>query len=120
MRNIFKTFKENKTLLEENHTLKVQIEALNEFKKIFDDYYHSISSHKIIEKKYDNAIVLGGAFMFDNIDEMYCSANYCKKRVIDEIVKQLEPYIEFDLVDNKAYGAKTLKGRLTVVRGELK
>lgn len=118
MRNIFKAFKENKTLSEENHTLKVQIEALNEFKKNFDDYYHSISSHRIIEKKYDKTIVLGGAFMFDNIDDMNCSADYCKKRVINEIVKQLEPYIEFDLVDNKTYGTKTLKGQLTVVRGE--
>lgn len=119
MRNIFKTFKENKTLSEENHTLKAQIETLNEFKKNFDDYYHSISSHKIVEKRYANTIVLGGAFMFDNIEDMCCSADYCKQRVVDEIVKQLEPYIEFDLVDNRAYGTKTLKGQLTVVRGEL-
>lgn len=118
MRNIFKTFKENKTLSEENRTLKAQIETLNEFKKNFDDYYHSISSHRVIEKKYDNATVLGGVFMFDNIDDMNCSADYCKKEVINQISRQLEPYVEFDLVDNRAYGTKSLRGKLTVLKGE--
>lgn len=111
-------FKKNKVLLEENRTLKAQIEALKEFRKGFDEYYHSISSHKIVEKRYNNVIVVRGAFNFDNINTLHYPTDYCKKEIIDKIAQQLEPYVEFDVVDNNAYGTKTLVGKLMITKGE--
>ena len=117
MRNIFKTFKENKKLLEENRVLSSQITALTEFKKSFDDYYQSISSHRIIEKRYGNTVVVSGALKLDDLS-MHCPQDECKRRVVNEIAQQLEPYVEFDLVDDRYYGTKTYVGRLMVLQGE--
>ena len=118
MRNIFKIFKENKELKEENKILTSKTEALTEFRKNFDKFYNSMSSYKIVERRYDNAIVLGGAFHFDNMGDIHYPTDECKRIVVQEIARQLEPYIEFDLVDNDCYGTKILRGKLTVYKGE--
>ena len=54
MRNIFKTFKENKELLEENKILKAKNESLTQFRKNFDNYYRDISDTKVIKRRYNN------------------------------------------------------------------
>jgi hypothetical protein len=115
MRNIFKTFKENKILLEENKILKAQNESLEHFRKDFSDYYHDISSTKIITKNYSNTVELIGHFTLDN-NSIYCPTDECRDRIIYALSKQLMPFIEFDIVDNRAYGTKDIVGRLSVLQ----
>ena len=114
MRNIFKTFKENERLSEENKILKAQYESLMEFKKNFDKYYHDISDVRIIERSYNNKIVLNSTLTLD-IENSYCPTDICKERIVQEIAKKLMPFVEFDVVDNRAYGVKDLIGRLIVL-----
>lgn len=114
MRNIFKTFKENKRLSEENKILKAQYESLLEFKKNFDSYYHDISDVKIIERSYDNKVVLNGTLTLDT-ENSYCPTDICKERIVHEISRKLMPFVEFDVIDNEAYGTKDLIGRLFVL-----
>ena len=109
MRNVFK---ENKKLLEENKILKAQSEALEKFRVNFDNYYHETSGIKMIAKSYDKQVVLNGTFRFD--DRMACCPiEECKRRLISDMARQLEPFVEFDVVDDP-YGHKTLIGRLIV------
>ena len=114
MRNIFKTFKENERLIEENKILKVQYESLMEFKSNFDRYYHDISDVRVIERSYDNKVILNGVFTLDT-ENSYCPTDICKDHIVHEIAKKLMPFIEFDVVDNRAYGVKDLIGRLIVM-----
>lgn len=114
MKNIFKTFKENKRLTEENKVLKAQYESLMEFKENFDRYYHDISDVRIIERSYDNRVVLNSSLALD-MENSYCPTDICKERIVYEIAKKLMPFVEFDVVDNKAYGVKDLIGRLIVL-----
>lgn len=112
MKNIFKIFKENKKLIEENKILKAQNEALEKFRVSFDNYYHETSGTKIIGKSYDKQVVLNGTFKFD--DRMvYCPIEECKRRLINDMTRELEQFVEFDVVDDP-YGHKTLIGRLIV------
>lgn len=113
MRNIFKTFKDNKRLIEENKILKAQNESLTQFRENFDKYYHDISTPKIIERRYDDVITLNGSFNF-NEDMYYLPIDECKKRIVKDISNNLMPYVEFDVVDNM-HGTKSLIGRLLVV-----
>lgn len=114
MRNIFKTFKENERLSEENKILKAQYESLMDFKKSFDNYYHKLSDIKVIEKTYDNKMVVTGVCTFD-LEGMHTPVDMCKERVAREITRKIMPFIEFDVVDNRAYGTKDLVGRVFVV-----
>lgn len=114
MRNIFKTFKENKSLLEENKLLKAQNEALTEFRKNFDNYYHDISGVKVITRSYDNKVVLSGTFSLDR-EGAYCPTDMCKEDIAYKISRQLLPLIEYDVIDNKACGTKSIVGRLIVL-----
>ena len=114
MRNIFKTFKENKRLIEENKILKAQNEALTEFRKGFDKFYNDIADVKVITRTYDKKLVLSGTFSLDR-DTMYCPTDRCKEYIADHIAKQLVPLIEYDVVDNRAYGTKDMVGRLTIL-----
>lgn len=114
MRNILKTFTENERLLEENKILKAQYESLMEFKNNFDKYYHDISGARIIERSYDNKVVLNGVFSLD-MENSHCPTDICKEHIVHEIAKKLMPYVEFDVVDNRAYGVKDLIGRLIVL-----
>lgn len=77
MRNIFKTFKENKRLLEENKLLKAQNDALAEFRKSFDNYYNDISGVRVITRNYDKKLVLTGSYSLDR-NGMYCPTDVCK------------------------------------------
>lgn len=119
MRNIFKTFKENKILLEENKLLKAQNEALTEFRKSFEDYYNDISGVKVIEKTYKNNVVLSSTITLDeNINHM--PVDRCKEDIVYRLSRQLMPYVEFDIVDNKfcdnrPRGTKDMIGRLRVL-----
>ena len=113
MKNIFKTFKENEKLIEENKILKAQNEALEQFRAAFDDYYHKISGVNIIKKNYGRQVVLNETFKFD--DRTACfPIEECKRRLISNMARQIEPFVEFDVVDDP-YGHKTLTGRLIVV-----
>ena len=114
MRNIFKTFKENGKLTEENKILKAQYESLMEFKSNFDRYYHDISDVRIIERSYDNKVILNGVFTLD-MENSHCPTDVCKDYIVHEIAKKLMPFVEFDVVDNRAYGVKDLVGRLIVL-----
>ena len=114
MRNIFKTFKENQKLLEENKILKAQNEALAEFRKGFDDYYKDVSGVKFITRNYDKHLTLQAAVSMDR-ENMYCPTDICKERIARELAQQLIPVIEYDVADNRAYGTKDIVGRLTVL-----
>ena len=114
MRNIFKTFKENERLLEENKLLKAQNDALAEFRKKFDNYYNDISGVRVITRNYDKKLVLTGSYSLDQ-NGMYCPTDVCKEYIVREISKQLLPLIEYDVTDNEAYGTKNIVGRLTVL-----
>lgn len=114
MRNIFKTFKENKALLEENKLLKAQNEALAEFRKSFDNYYNDVSGVRVITRNYDKKMVLSGSFSLDR-DGLYCPTDVCKEKIISQISRQLLPLVEFDVVDNEPYGTKDIIGRLTIM-----
>ena len=114
MRNIFKTFKENQKLLEENKILKAQNEALVEFRKSFDNYYKDISGVKFITKNYDKHLTLQASVSMDR-ENMYCPTDICKERIARELAQQLMPVIEYDVADNRAYGTKEIVGRLTVL-----
>jgi hypothetical protein len=114
MRNIFKTFKENKRLEEENKLLKAQNEALTEFRKSFDNYYNNISCVKVITRNYDKQVVIKASHSLDR-DSMYCPVDVCKEDIARKMARELLPLIEFDIVDNKAYGIKEIVGRLIVM-----
>ena len=114
MRNIFKTFKENKKLLEQNKILKAQNESLIQFKKSFDDYYHKISGVKIIATQQRNQVVLNSILTLDS-DGMHCPIDVCKRHIVGDISQQLLPFIEFDVVDNNPYQTKDLVGKLTIL-----
>lgn len=111
MRNIFKAFKENKRLLEENKLLKAQNEALAEFRKSFDNYYNDISGVRVITKNYDKNIVLSASFSLDR-DGLYYPTDMYKEKIVSQISKQLLPLVEFDIVDNESFGTKDIVGRL--------
>lgn len=114
MRNIFKTFKENKSLLEENKLLKAQNEALTEFRKSFDNYYNDISGARVITRNYNKKMVLSGSFSIDR-NGLYCPTDVCKEKIVNQISKQILPLVEFDVVDNEPYGVKDIVGRLTIL-----
>ena len=114
MRNIFKTFKENKSLLEENKLLKAQNEALTEFRKSFDSYYNDVSGARVIARNYDNKMVLSGSFSLDR-NGMYYPIDVCKEKIVSQISRQLLPLVEFDIIDNEPYGIKDIVGRLTIL-----
>lgn len=114
MRNIFKTFKENKSLLEENKILKAQNEALMQFKESFDSYYRTISGVKFIPVSYDNQVILNSVLTLDE-EYMHCPISICKERIADNLSKQLLPFIEFDLIDNYAYRSRDLIGKLIIL-----
>ena len=114
MRNIFKTFKENKTLLEENKLLKARNEALTEFRKNFDNYYNDISGVRVITRNYDKKMVLSGSFSIDR-NGLYCPTDVCKEKIVNQISKQILPLVEFDVVDNEPYGTKDIVGKLTIL-----
>ena len=113
MRNIFKTFKENKVLLEENKLLKAQNEALAEFRKSFDNYYNDVSGARVITRNYDKKMVLSGSFSLDR-NGMYCPIDVCKEKIVSQISRQLLPLVEFDIIENEPYGIKDIVGRLTI------
>lgn len=123
MRNIFIRFKrykrlkeESERLLEENKILKAQNEALIQFKTNFDNYYHSISNPRIIESERCNIVTLNGAFDFIDLNDYHYPIERCKEDIVHKMCRQLEPYIEFDMVDNQAYGTKSLVGKLSIVK----
>lgn len=113
MRNIFKTFKENQKLLEENKILRAQNEALTEFRKNFDSYYKDVSGVKFITRNYDKHLTLQASVSMDR-ENMCCPTDICKERIARELAQQLMPVIEYDVADNRAYGTKDIVGRLTV------
>lgn len=111
MRNIFKTFKENKRLLEENaklseenKVLKVRNEALLEFKSKID-YYISMS----------NVIPLRSKCILDR-DRLNYPTEYYKMQLAKEISKLIIPHIEFDIEDNNEFGTKNLIGTLSILK----
>lgn len=114
MKNIFKVFKENKKLSEENKLLKLQNDALTEFRKSFDNYYADISGVKVITKNYDKQIVLSGTFSLDR-DGMYYPSDMLKEDIARKISKQLVPLMEFDVIDNEIDMTKDIIGRLIVL-----
>lgn len=114
MRNIFKTFKENKNLLQENELLKAQNKALMEFRKNFDNYYHAISGAKVMTRSYDNKAILSGTVSLDR-EGLYWPTDVCKEDIAHKISRQLLPFIEYDVIDNEAYGTKSIVGRLIVL-----
>lgn len=114
MRNIFKTFKENKKLLEENKLLKAQNEALSEFRKSFDNYYNEVSGVRLITRNCDKKVVLSGTFSLDR-EGMHCPIDMCKDYIIRKISQQILQFIEFDVVDNEPYNTKDIVGRLIVL-----
>lgn len=120
MRNIFKTFKDNKQLIEENKILKSKNDALENFKESFDKFYYSISSTKWVDRVYYDRVVLQGAFYLDDEYSLRCPSDICKKEIANRIAEQLQPYIEFDVIDNEAYGTKVWIGKLSVMKGETK
>lgn len=114
MRNIFKTFKENKVLLEENKRLKAQNEALMSFKGNFDNYYRNISGIKMIPVTYDNKIVLSGSYRLDDVSMHYPIA-MIKEHIAKDMAKNILPLIEFDIVDNVDYGTRDFVGRIVIL-----
>lgn len=137
MKNIFKVFKENKNLIEENKILveenerlieendvlivenkilEAKYESLMQFKTNFDNYYNSISKPQIIEYNRDNLIMLSGHFDFHDDNDWRFPSDRCKEEVFRQMFRKLEPYIEFDIVDNQAYGTKSLVGKLSVLK----
>lgn len=103
-----------KRLIEENKILKAQNESLMQFKKNFDNFYHDISDVRIIERNYNNRVVLNGVYSIDyrNLD---CPIDMCKEYIVRDMSRKLMPYVEFDIVDNEAYGTKDLVGRLLIM-----
>lgn len=130
MRNIFRIFKENKRLIEErenlleengqlseeNKILQTQNEALMQFKTNFDNFYNSISQPLIIHEEHHDIITLNSAFDFIDPNDYHYPIERCKEDVVRKMCRQLESYIEFDIVDNQAYGTKSLVGKLSVLK----
>ena len=115
MKNIFKTFKENKKLLEENKLLKAQNEALTEFRKNFDNYYTDISGIKIIHRDYDKQLMLNATFSLNN-ETLYCPIDMCKEEIVKKITRQILPLVEVEVVDNPVHMTKDIIGRLIVLK----
>ena len=103
-----------KRLIEENKILKAQNESLMQFKKNFDNFYHDISSSIIIERKYSDQVVLNGIYTIDH-ENLDCPIDMCKEYIVRDMSRKLMSYVEFDIVDNEAYGTKDLIGRLFVM-----
>ena len=114
MRNIFRTFKENQRLIEENKILKAQNDSLTEFRKGFDKFYNDIAGTKVFTRTYDKHLTLQASVSMDR-ENLYCPTDICKERIMRELSRQLMPVIEYDVVDNRAYGTKDIVGRLTVL-----
>lgn len=116
MKNIFKENKrllaETKKLTEENKILKAQNEALAQFRESFEAYYREVSGVKIITRNYDNAVTLNGAYILGEMGAYYPVEEF-KRKIIYDISKQLEPFIEYDMIDGPC--GKEFMGRLVVV-----
>ena len=112
MKNIFKTFKENEKLIEENKILKAQNEALAQFRKSFEAYYREVSGVKIITRNYDNIVTLNATCILGEMGAYYPVEEF-KRKIIYDISKQLEPFVEYDMVDGPC--GKEFMGRLIVV-----
>lgn len=114
MFDVFKIYKRNKELLEENKILKEQNEALMQFKKSFDNYYNDISGTKFIIKQDRNIVTLNGVCTLDK-EFMHFPTEECKMFIVEKISEQLMPFIEFDFVDNHVYRTKDIIGRLRIL-----
>lgn len=137
MRNIFRIFKEHKSLIEENKILveenerlieendvlivenkilEAKYESLMQFKTNFDNFYNSISKPMVIHEERYNIITLNSAFDFIDPNDYRYPIERCKEEVVRKMCRQLESYIDFDIVDNQAYGTKSLVGKLSIVK----
>lgn len=126
MRNIFKTFKENKMLLNENARLKFQNEVLinqNEnliqFKEEINEtlrMFKENTDNRICKRDVVNIAELRGSFAFNDINEIHCPIEQCKWYIAQDILKEIISYIEFDIVDNHEFNTKNLIGTLSVIK----
>lgn len=121
MRNIFKTFKENKALIEENKLLKAQNDALMNYKESFDKFYRDTTNTKILLRYWDQIVEVTGIV---SINEEYRSlpVSVYKDQIINDLTKKLSPFIEYDLRDDNYLSGnnKILVGKLKIAtnRGE--
>lgn len=111
MKNIFKIFKENQMLREENKLLQAKIEALNTFKENFDKFYHDVTSVHYVKIDREQVKLQSLSLMED-----FVPAEYIKEHISRDFAKQLEPFIKYDIQDDRMSGRKALVAWVDVLR----
>lgn len=112
----FKVFKKNSELREENKLLKAKIEALVEFRRGFETFYHKISSFKTITNVQKDVIAVREAATIESRHVPSIPADELKYILVQNMAKQLLPLVEFDVCDNHVMDAKELVGTLYIVK----
>lgn len=93
--NIFKTCKENKALKKQNEDLKLQIEALNNFKDSFKAFYNGVNSFKIVQSTREAVNLKAVA-----THEVGMPTEYIKDVIARDLVRQIKPFIEYDITED--------------------
>ena len=117
----FKLSKKNKELLEEIKILKAQLDILKEYKDCFN-YFDNYKRLKGITTSVNNekeVITIRGKFQL-NEDNFRCSPDRYKDIILMNMVKELIPFVELEVVDSFDCGSykydKTIVGKINVVK----
>lgn len=113
--DIFKTLKENRMLRKENEVLKIKYDTLSDFKKNFDTYYRELTGFKVITREHNDVLRMKSTCVIDK-SNIHIPINILKQELATNLCDQLLPIISFDILDNKARGAKELVGMLSVIK----
>jgi hypothetical protein len=111
MKNIFKIFKENQALREENKLLQAQIEALSTFKENFDKFYHDVTNVHYVKIDRKQVRLQSLSLIEDCIP-----TEYIKEHITMDFAKQLEPFIKYDLQDDYTSERKSLVAWIDILR----
>lgn len=117
----FKLSKKNKELLEEIKILKAQLDILKEYKGCFNyfDNYKRLKGITTLVNNEKEVITIRGKFQL-NEDNFRCSPDRYKDIILMNMVKELIPFIELEVVDSFDYGSykydKTIVGKINVVK----
>lgn len=117
----FKLSKKNKELLEEIKILKAQLDILQEYKDCFKyfDNYKRLKGITTLTNNEKEVITIKGKFQVNEDNFRYSSDRY-KDIILMNMVKELIPFIELEVVDSFDCGSykynKTIVGKINVVK----
>lgn len=111
--SIFRVFKENKQLTQENRDLKLKLEALNSFKSSFVNFYNDLTSTRFFEKSSGEKIILTAATSV-SIENLDVPMEVLEDTIVRDMAFKLKPFIQFELMDSPCLRGKELVGKVIV------